>query len=72
MATVREPISMAKTDPRPGGAFSLVMTSPQASREVSGTYVEIDRPRKIRPRPSLIFADWIRGFLRKPRLPCCS
>jgi uncharacterized protein YndB with AHSA1/START domain len=34
-------------DLRPGGAFSLVMSSEQSSREVSGTYVEVDRPRKL-------------------------
>jgi uncharacterized protein YndB with AHSA1/START domain len=37
----------ASCDPRPGGAFSLVMSSADSSREVSGTYVEIDRPRKL-------------------------
>jgi uncharacterized protein YndB with AHSA1/START domain len=37
----------ASCDPRPGGAFSLLMTSPEARREVSGAYVEIDRPRKL-------------------------
>jgi len=37
----------ASCDLRPGGAFSLIMSSAQASREVSGTYVEIDRPRKL-------------------------
>jgi uncharacterized protein YndB with AHSA1/START domain len=37
----------ASCDLRPGGAFSLVMSSKDASREVSGTYVEIDRPRKL-------------------------
>ena len=37
----------ASCDPRPGGAFSLVMTSGESSREVSGTYVEVDRPRKL-------------------------
>jgi uncharacterized protein YndB with AHSA1/START domain len=37
----------ASCDLRPGGAFSLVMLSGEASREVSGTYVEIDRPRKL-------------------------
>jgi uncharacterized protein YndB with AHSA1/START domain len=36
----------ASCDLRPGGAFSLVMTSEESSREVSGTYVEVDRPRK--------------------------
>jgi len=37
----------ASSDLRPGGAFSLVMTSQDASREVFGTYVQIDRPRKL-------------------------
>ena len=37
----------ASCDLRPGGDFSLVMSSTQASREVSGTYVQIDRPRKL-------------------------
>jgi uncharacterized protein YndB with AHSA1/START domain len=37
----------ASCDLRPGGAFSLVMSSGNASREVSGTYVEIDRPRRL-------------------------
>ena len=37
----------ASCDLRPGGTFSLVMTSTDASREVSGTYVEIDWPRKL-------------------------
>ena len=37
----------ASCDLRPGGAFSLVMSSGESSREVSGTYVEIDRPRKL-------------------------
>ena len=37
----------ASADLRPGGAFSLFMSSGEASREVSGTYVEIDRPRKL-------------------------
>jgi uncharacterized protein YndB with AHSA1/START domain len=37
----------ASCDLRPGGAFSLVMSSEQSSREVSGTYVEVDRPRKL-------------------------
>ncbi len=37
----------ASCDPRPGGVFSLVMSSEEASRDVSGTYVEIDRPRKL-------------------------
>jgi uncharacterized protein YndB with AHSA1/START domain len=37
----------ASCDLRPGGAFSLVMASADSSREVSGTYVQIDRPRKL-------------------------
>ena len=37
----------ARCDLRPGGAFSLVMSSADSSREVSGTYVQIDRPRKL-------------------------
>src|SRR5262249_39634613 len=37
----------ASSDLRPGGAFSLVISSGESSREVSGTYVEIDRPRKL-------------------------
>jgi uncharacterized protein YndB with AHSA1/START domain len=37
----------ASCDPRPGGAFSLVMLSGDSRREVSGTYVVVDRPRKL-------------------------
>ena len=37
----------ASCDLRPGGAFSLVMSSEQSSRKVSGTYLQIDRPRKL-------------------------
>jgi uncharacterized protein YndB with AHSA1/START domain len=37
----------ASCDLRPGGTFSLVMLSKEANREVSGTYVVIDRPRKL-------------------------
>src|SRR5580692_10977343 len=37
----------ANCDLRPGGAFSLVMSSEQSSREVSGTYVQVDWPRKL-------------------------
>ena len=37
----------ASCDLRPGGAFSLVMSSEVSRREVSGTYVQIDRPRKL-------------------------
>ena len=37
----------ASCDLRPGGAFSLVMSSAESRREVSGTYVEVDRPHKL-------------------------
>ncbi len=37
----------ASCDLRPGGTFSLVMSSGDSNREVSGAYVEIDRPRKL-------------------------
>jgi uncharacterized protein YndB with AHSA1/START domain len=37
----------ANCDLRPGGAFSLVMSSEESKREVSGIYVEVDRPRKL-------------------------
>jgi uncharacterized protein YndB with AHSA1/START domain len=37
----------ASCDLRPGGAFSLVMSSKDSSREVSGTYLLVDRPRKL-------------------------
>jgi uncharacterized protein YndB with AHSA1/START domain len=37
----------ASCDLRPGGAFSIVMSSQGSSREVSGIYVQIDRPRKL-------------------------
>jgi uncharacterized protein YndB with AHSA1/START domain len=37
----------ASADLRPGGAFSLVMSSPESIREVSGAYIEIDRPRRL-------------------------
>lgn len=37
----------ASCDPRPGGAFSLVMTSAESTREVCGTYVQVERPRKL-------------------------
>lgn len=37
----------ASCDLRPGGAFSLVMSSEAAIREVSGVYEHIDRPRKL-------------------------
>jgi len=37
----------ASCDPRPGGAFSLVMSSGEARREVTGTYVQLERPYKL-------------------------
>ncbi len=37
----------ASCDLRPGGAFSLIMLSRESGREVSGTYVEVERPRKL-------------------------
>ena len=37
----------ARCDPRPGGTFSLVMSTKDAKREVSGTYLEVDRPHKL-------------------------
>jgi len=37
----------ASSDLRPGGAFRLVMSSQESRREVSGVYVEVDRPRKL-------------------------
>ena len=40
-------VCKARCDPRPGGAFSIVMSSAESRREVSGAYVLIDRPRKL-------------------------
>jgi len=37
----------ASCDLRPGGHFSLVMSSAESNREVSGTYVQVDRPHKL-------------------------
>ena len=37
----------ATADLRPGGAFSLVRVSGDSSREVTGTYVLIERPRRL-------------------------
>jgi uncharacterized protein YndB with AHSA1/START domain len=37
----------ATCDLRPGGAFSLVMSSKESIRQVSGTYLQVDRPRKL-------------------------
>jgi uncharacterized protein YndB with AHSA1/START domain len=37
----------ASCDLRPGGEFSLVMSSEESRRDVSGSYVVVDRPRKL-------------------------
>lgn len=37
----------ATCDLRPGGTYSLLMSSGEANRQVTGTYVQIDRPRKL-------------------------
>ena len=37
----------ASCDPRPGGTFSLIMASGEARREVSGAYVQVDRPHRL-------------------------
>ena len=37
----------ASCDLRPGGVFSLFMSSGESSRDVSGTYLEIDRPHRL-------------------------
>jgi len=37
----------ATCDLRPGGAFNLVMSSGSSIREVSGAYLQIERPRKL-------------------------
>ena len=37
----------ASCDLRPGGVFNLFMSSGESSRDVSGTYLEIDRPRRL-------------------------
>jgi uncharacterized protein YndB with AHSA1/START domain len=37
----------ASCDLRAGGSYSLVMSSEESRREVTGTYVQIDRPRKL-------------------------
>ena len=37
----------ASCDLRSGGAFSLFMSSKESIREVSGTYLHVDRPRKL-------------------------
>ena len=42
---VRE--TRAETDPRVGGAFRIVMVDDESSMEHTGTYREIDRPRRL-------------------------
>lgn len=37
----------AETDPREGGTFRIVMVGDEASIEHTGTYREIDRPRRL-------------------------
>jgi uncharacterized protein YndB with AHSA1/START domain len=37
----------AETDPRVGGAFRIVMVDDESSMEHTGTYREIDRPRRL-------------------------
>jgi uncharacterized protein YndB with AHSA1/START domain len=37
----------AETDPRVGGAFRIVMVDDESSFEHTGTYREIDRPRRL-------------------------
>jgi uncharacterized protein YndB with AHSA1/START domain len=37
----------AETDPREGGAFRIVMTDDESSTVHTGTYREIDRPRRL-------------------------
>jgi uncharacterized protein YndB with AHSA1/START domain len=37
----------AETDPREGGAFRIVMVADETSTVHSGTYREIDRPRRL-------------------------
>jgi uncharacterized protein YndB with AHSA1/START domain len=37
----------ASSDVRRGGAFSLVMSSGDSNCEISGTYVEVERPRRL-------------------------
>jgi uncharacterized protein YndB with AHSA1/START domain len=42
---VRE--TRAETDPRVGGTFRIVMVDDESSMEHTGTYREIDRPRRL-------------------------
>jgi uncharacterized protein YndB with AHSA1/START domain len=44
-AGIRE--TRAETDPREGGAFRIVMVGDESSIMASGTYREIDRPRRL-------------------------
>jgi len=44
-AGVRE--TRAETDPREGGTFRIVMVDDESSVVHSGTYLEIDRPRRL-------------------------
>ena len=37
----------AETDPRVGGAFRIVMVDDESAMEHTGTYREIDRPRRL-------------------------
>jgi uncharacterized protein YndB with AHSA1/START domain len=37
----------AETDPREGGTFRIVMVNDESSIVHSGTYLEIDRPRRL-------------------------
>jgi uncharacterized protein YndB with AHSA1/START domain len=37
----------ASCDLRPGGTFSLLMSSAESTREVTGTYLQVERPRKL-------------------------
>jgi uncharacterized protein YndB with AHSA1/START domain len=44
-AGIRE--TRAETDPRVGGTFRIVMDDDESSTEHTGTYQEIDRPRRL-------------------------
>ena len=44
-ASIRE--TRAETDPRVGGEFRIVMVNEASSTVISGTYLEIDRPRRL-------------------------
>ena len=45
--TGRRSETRAETDPRVGGAFRIVMVGDESSIVASGTYREIDRPRRL-------------------------